>query len=146
MESRLIGQEAAKRRPRTGRAPGVTDRAPEGWSWGVAPTGYSDPETTHSSPLAGASGARFAVSGSPLAVGGLLQGPRITHPVYPPGPHPPGTIPRYRTSPPHHTTGLCHTENSTFGHRVGEPRGMRTHRCFRVPDWFIDVCWFYTAV
>ena len=66
---------------------------------------------------------------------------RITHPVYPPW-YPPGAHAgaqrRCWTMPG--TTGTCTYDQ--FGDTVGEPRGTRTHRYFRVPGWFIQVYWF----
>ena len=100
----------------------VTDRAPKGWS----PDARRLLRPPTPAPLLGASGARFAVSGPPLAVGGLLQDPGITHlvthPVYPPGLY---------THPSTHPSAQCslHVHSarySPFGHRVGEPRGSRT--------------------
>ena len=70
---------------------------------------------------------------------------RCTHPVYPPW-YPPGPS---HTELMHHTTVAGTPRTCTydrFGDSVGEPRGVRTQPCFRVPDWFILRYEVYTAV
>ena len=120
----LIGPEAAlleERAPDSDRR----ERAPQGWS-GSSPrtpsVRYS--LTTHSSPLAGASGARSAVRPSL----GVWAGTRYSTPVLPtrythPVPYPvPVHPPVHRRC---HAAGTrCTCGNSCFEVHVGEPRGI----------------------
>ena len=72
--------------------------------------------------------------------------PGITHPLYPPAHTRPGTIPA-RTAPAVHVRHAgTDCSNTRFWRSVGEPRGVRTHCCFRVPGWLLEVNEVYTAV
>ena len=104
-------------------------------------------------PPAGTSGPA-SLEHAPLGVGTLaLGGPGITHPVYPPWYHPyTRTWDQPDTARPRHarldhgtgTPGTC--TYGRFETPVGEPRGIKHTRVFRVPGWFILVCRVYTAV
>ena len=107
-------------RPRTAK------RARKGFTPGVVVLGAADaraPPDHPLQPLVGPSGARFAVRRtSPRAawLGRYSPGipTRTTHPV---------PIPARTPLLPHRTLRCSHGWYSRFGHRVGEPRGMRTH-------------------
>ena len=107
-------------------------RAPEAQRAGVGGQGPSSRRYVRPAPgppLRSLQGlrARFAVLGLPSSskawvLGGYRYSPSITHPVYPGVPYPPRTT-RARTTRTAVVTARC----VTFGTRVGEPRGMRTH-------------------
>ena len=148
VESRLIGQEAAF--PGSWAwSQGGARRVPTGpGGWGPGPAGAPTTLTTHSSPCR-ASGARFAVRVAPREQRGGWVVPRYSPPRYPPTHTPP-----WYTHPV--PTRACRTTcrqqcgaNSRFRDTVGEPRGTRTHRGFRVPAGYIQLLRFrrvYTAV
>ena len=146
LNSRLIGQEAAFP-GREGPVQGGTRRVPTGpRRGGTGPGRAPEAYPTHSRPCAGPSGARFAGYASPRAA---WLGTGITPPPYLPGPiprytHPVPYPPVTRTTPVTSTTGACTYDR--FWDTVGEPRGLRTHARFRVPDGLYTVIYFYTAV
>ena len=122
---------------------GGTCRVPTGPAgWSIArprPPLRPSSRTHHSRPLQGLPGPLRWFLTSPRDVGGLLLDPGITHlvthPVYPPQ-YPP------RTRTPSRVQCSVHVHSarySSFRTRVGEPRGTRTHRCFRVSDWLYTV-------
>ena len=139
VKSRLIGPGAAfLGKDREGPA---WDRpGPAGVVLTVPPTRTSvQAYPTHSRPLQGLPGP------APLGMPSLLEQragwvvPGIalpgTHPVHPPGTHL-GPVP---TLPCTKLTVQYTVPNSCFRDTVGEPRGMRTHPCFRVPDGYIQL-------
>ena len=94
----------------------------------------------------GASGARSAVWAPLSRVAGCtgITLPVPTHPYHTPVVHP----------SPHRTVDSTAdvdgvrgaVQYDRFEGAVGEPRGMGTHHCFRVLDWFMDLGLVYTAV
>ena len=131
------------RGPAPGRAPGGTDRARR---VGAGPTPPPSPSTPgpRTPPTPGPVGLPGPAS---LGASGVLleqlgAGCRVTGWVYP-CTRDPYTRPWYLPGPV--CTPLAHPVlharapwNTRFEHPVGEPRGMRTHSRFRVPDWFIQ--------
>ena len=110
------------RGPAPGRAPGETDRAPQGWVQGRPPPPYSTPGPipTHSSPCR-ASGARFAGMGT--SPGSWVVPRYSTHPVPTQSPYPCCTPSRAQCSL--HVHGARY---SRFWRSVGEPRGLEYRR------------------
>ena len=106
--------------------------------------------TTHSRPPAGVLRGPLRCQGLLSGVGPAWLGTRYSPPVYPPG-YPP-SIPTLVPYPDPYTAAGplpgagTHRSYSRFWTTVGEPRGVRTHVYFRVPDWFIYSIKVYTAV